>query len=75
MVGFGCNITTGDFSQGAAGLWIENGALAYPVSEINVSGNLTEMLQDIDMVGDDLVFRSGTSAPTFRMRKLVVSGL
>jgi PmbA protein len=75
MMGFGWNITTGDFSQGAAGLWIERGELAYPVSEINVSGNLTEMLQDVDMVGDDLVFRAGTAAPTFRMRKLVVSGL
>ncbi len=75
MMGFGWNITTGDFSQGAAGLWIERGELAYPVSEINVSGNLVEMLQDVDMVGDDLVFRSGTAAPTFRMRKLVVSGL
>jgi PmbA protein len=75
MMGFGWNITTGDFSQGAAGIWIERGELAYPVSEINVSGNLTEMLQEIDMVGDDLVFRSGTAAPTFRMRKLMVSGL
>ncbi len=75
MMGFGWNITTGDFSQGAAGIWIERGELAYPVSEINVSGNLKEMLHDIDMVGDDLVFRSGTAAPTFRMRKLMVSGL
>jgi PmbA protein len=75
MMGFGWNLTTGDFSQGAAGLWIEHGELAYPVSEINVSGNLTQMLRDVDMVGEDLVFRSGTAAPTFRMRKLVVSGL
>jgi PmbA protein len=75
MMGFGWNITTGDFSQGAAGLWIEHGELAYPVSEINISGNLKDMLLDIDMVGDDLVFRSGTAAPTFRMAKLVVSGL
>jgi PmbA protein len=75
MMGFGWNITTGDFSQGAAGIWIERGELAYPVSEINVSGNLNEMLLDVDMVGDDLEFRSGTAAPTFRMRKLMVSGL
>jgi len=75
MMGFGWNITTGDFSQGAAGLWIEHGELAYPVSEINISGNLKDMLLDIDMVGDDLVFRSGTAAPTFRMARLVISGL
>ena len=75
MMGFGWNITTGDFSQGAGGLWIERGELTYAVSEINVSGNLNEMLRDIEMVGDDLVFRSGTAAPTFKMAKLVVSGL
>jgi PmbA protein len=74
-MGFGWNVTTGDFSQGAGGLWIERGQLAYPVSEINVSGNLNTMLRDIDMVGDDLVFRGSTAAPTFRMASLVVSGL
>jgi PmbA protein len=74
-MGFGWNITTGDVSQGAAGIWIERGALAYPVSEINVSGNLNEMLRDVEMVGDDLVFRAGTAAPTFKMARLVVSGL
>jgi PmbA protein len=74
-MGFGWNITTGDFSQGAAGLWIERGELAYPVSEINVSGNLHTMLRDIDMVGNDLEFRSATAAPTFRMARLTVSGL
>jgi PmbA protein len=75
LMGFGWNLTTGDFSQGAAGLWIERGALSYPVTEINVAGNLNEILRDIDMVGDDLVFRAGTAAPTFRVAKLVVSGL
>lgn len=74
-MGFGWNITTGDVSQGAAGIWIEHGELTYPVSEINVSGNLNDMLRDVEMVGDDLVFRSGTAAPTFKMSKLVVSGL
>jgi PmbA protein len=75
MMGFGWNITTGDFSQGAGGLWIERGELTYAVSEINVSGNLNEMLMDVDMVADDLVFRAGAAAPTIRMAKLVVSGL
>jgi PmbA protein len=74
-MGFGWNITTGDVSQGAGGIWIERGELTYPVSEINVSGNLNEMLRDVEMVGDDLVFRSGTAAPTFKLAKLVVSGL
>jgi len=75
LMGFGTNITTGDFSQGAGGHWIENGELAYPVSEINVSGNLREMLKDIEMVGNDLFWRGSSAAPTVRMKKLMVSGL
>lgn len=75
LMGFGVNLTTGDFSQGAAGHWIENGQLAYPVTEINVSGNLRDMLRDIDMVGSDIFFRGSSGAPTIRMAKLMVSGL
>jgi len=75
LMGFGTNITTGDFSQGAAGHWIENGQLAYPVTEINVSGNLREMLKDIEMVGNDLFWRGSAAAPTLLMKKLMVSGL
>lgn len=75
LMGFGVNMTTGDFSRGAAGIWIENGELAYPVSEINVSGNLKEMLREIDAVGDDLQWLAGAAAPTIRMPKLTISGL
>ena len=75
LMGFGVNMTTGDFSQGAAGLWIEHGKLTYPVTEINVSGNLRDMLRDVEMVGNDLFFRGSTGAPTIRMAKLMVSGL
>jgi PmbA protein len=75
LMGFGVNVTTGDFSRGAAGLWIERGRLAYPVTEINVSGNLKRMLRDIDLVGNDLLWRGGVAAPTVRMTRLTVSGL
>jgi PmbA protein len=75
LLGFGDNITTGDFSRGAAGLWIEQGQLSYPVSEINVSGNLRQMVADIEMVGNDIDWRSSTVAPTIVMRRLMVSGL
>jgi PmbA protein len=75
LMGFGVNMTTGDFSQGAAGRWIEKGQLTYPVSEINVSGNLREMLMGIQLVGNDLFFRGASGAPTVRMNKLMVSGL
>jgi PmbA protein len=75
LLGFGDNITTGDFSRGAAGLWIEHGRLTYPVSEINVSGNLKDMAKAVDMVGSDLDWRAPIAAPTLRMNRLMVSGL
>jgi PmbA protein len=75
LMGFGVNTTTGDFSQGAGGMWIEHGKLAYPVTEINVSGNLRDMLRDIELVGNDLFFQGSTGAPTLKMAKLMVSGL
>jgi PmbA protein len=65
---------TGDFSQGAAGLWIDHGRLDHPVSEMTIAGNLGRMLLDVDAVGDDLVFRSSISAPTLRVRSMTVSG-
>jgi PmbA protein len=74
-MGFGINLTTGDFSRGAAGIWIENGELTYPVTEINVSGNLRDMLKDIEAVGSDLTWLAGMAAPTIKMSRLMVSGL
>ncbi len=74
LMGFGVNQTTGDFSRGAAGLWIRNGELAEPVTEINVSGTLQEMLASIDAVGNDLQWLGGGAAPTIRMSQLTVSG-
>jgi PmbA protein len=74
LIGFGVNLVTGDFSQGAAGLWIEKGQFVHPVNEITIAGNLGQMLLDIDAVADDLVFRSSVSAPTLRVRRLTVSG-
>lgn len=74
-MGFGINMTTGDFSRGAAGIWIENGELTYPVTEINISGNLRDMLRDIEMVGDDLTWLAGSAAPTVKMSRMMVSGL
>ncbi|MCZ6545380.1 MAG: TldD/PmbA family protein [Chloroflexi bacterium] len=74
LMGFGINFTTGDFSRGAAGLWIRNGELAEPVTEINVSGNMREMLSSIDAVGSDVEWFGGAAAPTIRMSELTVSG-
>ena len=75
LMGFGVNMTTGDFSRGAQGFWIEKGKVTYPVTEINLSGNLKDMLAGIDAVGSDLLWRGSSAAPSFRMSKLTVSGL
>ncbi len=74
LMGFGFNPTTGDFSRGAGGFWIENGRIAYPVTEVNISGQMPEMLANIDAVGDDLTWFGGAAAPTVRIAKMMVSG-
>src|SRR2546428_3061263 len=74
LIGFGVNGVTGDYSRGAVGLWIENGELAYPVEEVTVAGNLLEMLAALDGIGDDLVLRDRTVAPTVRIGRMVVAG-
>ena len=73
-MGFGINFTTGDFSRGAAGIRIRNGELAEPVTEINISGNLREMLKSIDAVGDDSQWFGATAAPTIRIERMTISG-
>jgi len=75
MMGFGFNAVTGDFSRGAAGFWIENGELTHPVSEVTISLNLDELLKRIDMVGDDLDWRSSTVSPTFRVASMIIAGV
>ena len=74
LIGFGVNLVTGDYSRGAVGLWIENGELTYPVEEITIAGNLTEMLRHIEMVGNDLVFRGRTAAPTLKIARMTIAG-
>ena len=74
VMGFGVNLVTGDYSQGAAGLWIENGELAYPVEEITIAGNLKDMYQNITAIGNDLVFRSAAAAPTLRIDGMTIAG-
>ena len=73
-LGHGLNPVTGDISRGAFGLWVEEGEIAYPVSEITISGNLGEILNDIEMVGNDLAFHSSLSGPTIKVRELTVAG-
>ena len=72
--GPGFNQVTGDYSRGASGIWIENGELAFPVQEITIAGNVLEMLQAIEMVGNDLEFRSSVNAPTLKIAEMSIAG-
>ena len=74
LMGFGVNIVTGDYSRGAAGLWIRNGELAFAVSEVTIAGNLNEMLRGIEAIGSDLDFRGSVAAPTIKMGEMTVGG-
>lgn len=75
LIGFGVNIVSGDYSRGASGLWIENGEPAFPVEEVTIAGNLTEMLNRIAAIGSDLEFRSALAAPTLLVEGLTVAGM
>ena len=74
LIGFGVDLVSGDFSQGAVGHWIEKGRLVHPVNEVTIAGNLQQMLLDVDAVGSDLVWRSSSAAPTLRIRRMTISG-
>jgi len=74
LIGMGVNGVTGDYSRGAAGFRIENGALAHPVSEVTIAGNLKDMFLNLT-AANDLAFRYGTDAPTVRIEGLTVAGL
>jgi PmbA protein len=73
LMGMGVNGVTGDYSRGAAGFWIENGELAYPVSEVTIAGNLKDMLLHLS-AANDLTFKTGIDAPTIRIDGMTVAG-
>jgi PmbA protein len=73
LIGMGVNGVTGDYSRGAAGFMIRDGALAEPVSEVTIAGNVMEMLLHLTPA-DDLQFRRGTDSPTVRVEGLTMAG-
>jgi PmbA protein len=73
LIGMGVNPVTGDYSRGAAGFWIENGEIAYPVSGVTIAGNLKDMFRNLTPASD-LEFRHGTNAPTLRVEGMTVAG-
>ena len=74
LIGFGVNLISGDYSRGAAGIWIEQGQLTYPVEEVTIAGNLKDILMNIEMVGKDLDMRNRVSSPTVKISRLTVAG-
>ena len=74
LIGASANTVTGDYSSGAAGLWIENGELAYPVSEITIAGNLKQMLMDLQHAASNLEFRGSIASPTLMIAEMTISG-
>lgn len=74
LMGFGVNMVTGDYSRGAAGLWIENGELTFAVEEITIAGNLKEMLNNVTAIGNDLEFRGAVASPTLRIDGMTIAG-
>jgi PmbA protein len=73
-LGHGLNSVTGDISRGAFGLWVEDGEIAYPVSEVTISGNLGKILEGIEAIGSDLEFHSPVTGPTVKVAEMTVAG-
>lgn len=74
LMGQGANMVTGDYSRGAAGFWVENGEIAYPVSEVTVAGNLLAMLPAISAVGDDAMRRGAVKCGSLLIPDMVIGG-
>jgi len=73
LIGMGINQVTGDYSRGAAGFWIENGKLTFPVSEVTIAGHLLDVYRTL-VPANDLKFRYGTNAPTLMVEGLTIAG-
>jgi PmbA protein len=73
-MGHGINATTGDYSRGASGFWVENGAIQFPVSGITIAGNLKNMLKNIVFVGNDFDFRSNVKVGSTLISEMTIAG-
>lgn len=74
LIGRGVNYVTGDYSRGAFGYWVENGAIQYPVQEITIAGNLREMFQQIQAVGADQITRGAKTSGSVLIEQMAVAG-
>jgi PmbA protein len=74
LIGFGVNMVTGDYSRGAAGFWVENGEIQYPVEEITIAGNLKDIFRRIKAVGSDVDTRSNIRSGSILIENMTVAG-
>jgi PmbA protein len=74
VTGYGINPVNGNFSGGASGFWVNNGRIAFPVKGLTIAGTADEMLNGIDMVGNDLDLNRSFTSPTFRIKEMQIGG-
>ncbi|PKO83122.1 MAG: metalloprotease PmbA [Betaproteobacteria bacterium HGW-Betaproteobacteria-11] len=74
LLGQGVNYVTGDYSRGAAGYWVENGRIAYPVEEITIAGNLRQMFAGIAAIGNDIDTRGGKQVGSILLEQMTIAG-
>ena len=74
LLGHGLNMVTGDYSRGAAGFWVENGVIAYPVEEITIAGNLQEMFKQIVAIGNDVLVQGSKQTGSILIERMTVAG-
>jgi PmbA protein len=74
MMGQGVNPVTGDYSRGASGFWVENGALQFPVSELTIAGNLKDMYANVQAIGGDVDRRSKTATGSWLIGEMTIAG-
>jgi PmbA protein len=74
LIGFGVNTITGDYSRGAAGFWVENGEIQYPVEEITIAGNLKDMFRHVVAVGSDVDTRGNIRSGSILIENMTVAG-
>jgi PmbA protein len=74
LLGHGLNMVTGDYSRGAAGFWVENGVIAYPVEEITIAGNLRDMFKQIVAIGSDIETRGSRRVGSILIEQMTLAG-
>jgi PmbA protein len=74
LLGMGVNMVTGDYSRGAAGFWIEDGAIAFPVEEVTIASNLKKMFLDVEAVGNDVIVRGSRISGSVLIGQMTIAG-